>query len=68
MDYHHATLLAHEQREARDDIVAPCKKYFSFYVITPLWEEWAESVDELGELLFSAYAGDLKPTVEVIPF
>ena len=68
MDYHHATLLAHEQREARDDIVAPCEKYFSFYVITSLWEEWADTPDELKDLLFSAKAGGLEATIEIHPF
>ena len=68
MDYHQATLLAHEQREARDDIVTRREKYFSFYVITSLWEEWADSPDELKDLLFSAYAGGLEATIEIHPF
>ena len=68
MDFHNSTLLAEEQRQAREDSQPPAPKAHSFYVITPLWEEWAESADELKELLLSAYAGNLEATIDIVPF
>ena len=68
MDFHHHSLLAEEQRQAREDSQPQLPKPHSFYVITDLWEEWAESADELKELLLSAYAGNLKATIDIVPF
>ena len=68
MDFHHHSLLAEEQRQAREDLQPPPQKAHSFYVITPLWEEWAESADELKDLLLSAYAGNLEATIDIVPF
>ena len=59
MDYYPATFIDHKRH---------CKKYFSFYVITSLWEEWANNPDELKDLLFSAKAGGLEATIEIHPF
>lgn len=68
MDFHHHSLLAEEQRQARQDAQPQPAKVHSFYVITPLWEEWAESADELKDLLLSAYAGNLEATIDIVPF
>ena len=68
MDFHHHSLLAEERRQARQDSQPQTFKAHSFYVITDLWEEWAESADELKELLLSAYAGNLEATIDIVPF
>ena len=58
MDYHEASLRAHEARERLEDAQPLPASTQTFYVITAAWEEWACNPDQLKELMDDATLGD----------
>lgn len=62
LDFHHASLLAHEQREASCLYPAPIR---TWYVRTSVWEQQAISSDELVDLIDEALEAGLTPSIEL---
>ena len=67
MDFHHASIALLESFQSVEDAVVD-GTYTSWYVSTPVWEEWADSEEALNFLLDDAALGGLEAVVSEIPF
>ena len=67
MDFHTYTLDRHE---AQQDAVYVTQgvEYKAWHVITTAWDDYANNLDELAELLAAAVSDGLQAEINEVPF